>query len=349
MPQLSIHLAAWNSLTNLPALFESLENQTFKDFVVRVVDNGSNDGLEKWLREKYPQVMLIRNSRNLGFEVAHNQLIKYAISKWGEEDLNHHYVVIINPDVILATNCLEKLVAEAESFIEAGSFAPKVLKMFQDNFSDEVLKDNVRSDVIDNTGLRADRYRRFHKRGSGELDQGQYDASKEIFGTNNIFSFYRAAALEKIKMNNGEYFDEDFFDYKEDADLAWRLQGNGSLARFVPEAVAYHTRGTYGKDRVNFFSGLNKRREKSQSKSFFALRNHWWVLIKNMSLPDWLLAAPFIFPSEIFRWLFACLLGPSTIWVIFRTVYGLPKMLKKRREILTRRQVVRSKISRWFR
>lgn len=346
-PKISIHLAAWNSLENLPALFESLEKQTFKNFVVRVVDNGSSDGLEKWLREKYPSVTLIRNSRNLGFEVAHNQAIKYAISRWGGEDLNHCYVAVINPDVVLIDNCLEKLLNEAEAHPEVGSFAPKVLKMYQDNFSDEVLKEQVCSDVIDNTGLRVDRGRWFHKRGSGELDEGQYDEALEIFGTHSVLAFYRAAALEKVKMKNDEYFDEDFYAYKEDADLAWRLQWAGWTARFVPTAVAYHARGSFV-GQSSFFDRWKNQYQKSRFKNFFQIRNHWWVLTKNLSFFEAIIFSPWILSTEFAHFFHALIFEPTNLRAFVQALFGLPKMFKKRRGIFLGHQVSRRQLSHWF-
>jgi len=366
MPKLSLHLVAWNSLSDLPDLFESIENQTYKNFVVRVVDNGSGDGVEKWLREKYPTVTIIRNARNLGFGAAHNQMIKYAVSHWGgdhavqrgagqagsllgREDLNHCYCVTINPDIIMRPTCLEELVKEAEAHSEAASFSPKLLRTFQDNGTDEVLRERTNSDVIDSTGLRGNKFRWFYERGAGELDQGQFDAAREVFGVCAALAMYRASALEDIKMSDGEYFDEDFFAYKEDIDLAWRLRGAGFEARFVPEAVAHHARGMYGKERAGFFERLKNRRKKSKVRNFYSTRNHWWMLFKNMSLVEYLLATWWIKPAEAARFFYVCLFEPSNVRAIGQFFGGLGKMRRKRREILTRRKVPRQNISQWFR
>jgi len=348
MPKLSLHIVAWNSLSDLPDLFESIENQTYKDFVVRVVDNGSSDGAEKWFREKYPTVTVIRNVRNLGFGAAHNQAIKYAVNHWNNEDLNHCYCVIISPDIILRPTCLEELVKEAEAHLEVAGFAPKILRTFQDNGTDEVLREHTNSDVIDSTGLRANKFRRFYERGSGELDQGQFDVLPEIFGVSVGLGFYRASALEDIKMSDNEYFDEDFFVHKEEIDLAWRLRGAGWEARFVPEAVAHHARGVYGKGRTSFFERFKNCRRESKIRSFYSTRNQWWLLFKNLSFVDGLLSAIWIKPAETVRFFYVCLFEPSNARAVGQFLKGLPKMWRKRREILTRRKVLRSKISQWF-
>lgn len=335
-------------MSDLPDLFESIENQTYKDFVVRVVDNGSCDGVEKWLREKYPTVTIIRNVRNLGFGAAHNQAIKYAITHWDNEDLNHCYCITVNPDIILRPTCLEELLKEAEAHLEAASFSPKLLRSFQDNGTDEVLREHTNSDVIDTTGLRGNKFRWFHERGAGELDQGQFDNAREIFGVCAGLGFYRASALEDSKMSDDEYFDEDFFAYKEDVDLAWRLRGLGWEARFVPEAVAHHARGMYGKEHASFFERISNRRKKSKLRSFYSTRNHWWMLFKNMSLIDYLLSVWWIKPAEAARFFYVCLFKPSNVRAIGQFFGSLGKMRRKRREILARRKVSRQSISQWF-
>lgn len=348
MPKLSLHIVTWNSLSDLPDLFASIENQTFKDFAVRTVDNGSNDRVEKWFGEKYPTVTTIRNMRNLGFAAAHNQAIKYAINHWAGEDLSHCYCLTVNPDIILRPTCLEELIREAEEHPEAASFSPKLLKTFRDRDTDEVLRERTNSDVIDSTGLRANRFRWFCERGAGELDKGQYDASREIFGTSGALALYRASALEDVKMTNSEYFDEDFFAYKEDIDLAWRLRGRGWEARFVPAAVAYHARGMYGREQAGILERIRNRRKKSKIRSFYSTRNHWWMLFKNMSFVEILLALPWIKSAEAMRFIYICLFEPSVMRAVWQCLGGLPKMLGKHREILARRKASRQEISRWF-
>jgi GT2 family glycosyltransferase len=348
MSKLSIHIVAWNSMSGLPDLFESLFRQTFNDFSVRVVDNGSNDGVEKWLREKYPTVMLIRNTRNLGLVAAYNQMFKFTLSKLPVDELINHYCLLISPDIILRPNCLEELVKAAEADLTIGSFTPKILKSFQDNQVDEVLTEQVCSDVIESTGLRSNRFRNFFERGAKELDQGQYDLAREIFGASGIFAMYRASALDSVRLKNGEYFDEAFFSGYHEVDLAWRLQGRGLEARFVPAAVAHCARGAYGQKKFGLFQNFRHHRQEAKAGNFFVVRNRGWVLVKNLSFLDMFLAAPWLVPSESLRLIYAGLFSPSMFWSFFQFLGGLPKILKKRKEILSRRTVPRSSISRWF-
>src|SRR3989338_6029367 len=173
-PHISVNIVAWNSMRYLPDLFRSLFAQTFRDFSVLVIDNGSDDGIEPWLQANYPTVTFIRNARNLGFAPAHNQGIRYALDHWKGEDLSQCFVLVTNPDIIFSPDYLERLMADAATHPEAASFGGKLLRAFGENLQDEVLQETVKSDVFDSTGLAASRARAFGDRGAGEGDKGQY-------------------------------------------------------------------------------------------------------------------------------------------------------------------------------
>ena len=165
-PRVSINIVTWNSMEFLPDLLESIYSQSYTDFAVLVIDNGSSDGLENFLREKYPKVTLLRNARNLGFAQAHNQGIRYALDHWGKNLLEENFVLVTNPDVIFTPTFLENLMLEAGQHKDVGSFCGKLFRAFGENLSDEVLKETVHSDVIDSTGLRAKKNRTFADRGA---------------------------------------------------------------------------------------------------------------------------------------------------------------------------------------
>ncbi|MEK7452042.1 MAG: glycosyltransferase, partial [Patescibacteria group bacterium] len=87
-PTVFVHIVAWNSLSFLPDLLDSLFKQTYTDFSVLVIDNGSTDGVGAFLEEKYPNVRCLRNARNLGFSAAHNQGIRYVIEHVEQDALS---------------------------------------------------------------------------------------------------------------------------------------------------------------------------------------------------------------------------------------------------------------------
>src|SRR3989344_3182641 len=116
---------------------------------------------------------------------------------------------------------LEKLVAFADTQPAGGSFGGKLLRLRSEavNTDDgDSLRDVLRTNMIDSAGLRITRGRKVFDRGSGQQDRGQYERSEEVFGISGACALYRRSALDEIKVN-GEYFDVDFFAYKEDADV----------------------------------------------------------------------------------------------------------------------------------
>jgi GT2 family glycosyltransferase len=98
-----------------------------------------------------------------------------------------------------------------------------------------------RSNVIDSTGIFFLRNLRHLDRGSDEIDRGQYERREFVIGATGAAALYRRAMVEDVSVG-GEFFDEDFFAYREDADVAWRAQLMGWSCLYVPEAVAWHVR-----------------------------------------------------------------------------------------------------------
>src|SRR4030095_12141583 len=95
--------------------------------------------------------------------------------------------------------------------------------------------------TLDSTGIIMLREQRHLDRGAGETDNGQYENPEDIFGPSGAAALYRRATLDDVAIN-GQYFDEDFFAFREDADLAWRCRLLGWNSIYVPAAVALHRR-----------------------------------------------------------------------------------------------------------
>lgn len=347
-PRLSVQIVAWNSLAYLPELLASLEAQTFQDFQILLIDNASTDGLEAFVRAAHPSVTILRNARNLGFSAAHNQGIRYACERWADADLSRCYVLVTNPDIILSPTYLETIVAEADAHPETGSFGGKLLCAFKEFTSDDAGHETVFSDRLDTTGILAHRDRTFTERGSGELDEHQYDDAPEVFGVPGALALYRASALQDVRVGGatGEVFDADFFLYKEDVDLAWRLRSAGWEARYVPEAVAHHHRAMADREGKGVFARMRNRRKKSRLRSFYSTRNHWWLLLKNETAWNGILAFPWIFFSEAKRMGYIVLFEPGLLPAFSEAVFRAPKMLSKRAHM--RRTVPGSSLRRFF-
>ena len=264
----------------LPDLFKSLSNQTFLDFNILVIDNGSTDGVEAYIREHYPEITILRNARNLGFTGAHNQGIRYALEHWEPSSYHDNFVLVTNPDLILPSNFIKTLMLDVPSHPTVGAFGGKLRRAFGENLTDEALQETIQSDLIDSTGLRAHKNRTFTDRGAGEMDKGQYDESRDVFGISGALVLYRASALNDIRFED-EFFDEDFFAYKEDVDLAFRLRLAGFKSFYLPEAVAYHDRSVKGPRDLSDRAVRKSRSRKDKMVKAYSYKNHLLMLFKN--------------------------------------------------------------------
>ncbi|NQV89798.1 glycosyltransferase family 2 protein [Candidatus Uhrbacteria bacterium] len=346
-PSISIHIVTWNSMRFLPDLLESIMGQTYRDFNVLIIDNASTDGIESFLRENYPEITFLRNARNLGFSAAHNQGIRYALEHWPKEEVQDRFVLLTNPDVLLSETFLAEIVAVTKAHPEVGSFGGKLLRAFGENLGDELFKEIIRSDRIDSVGLNPHKNRTVTDRGAGELDEGQFEQVEQVFGISGALALYRASALEGVRYED-EILDHHFFAYKEDVDLAWRLQHAGWDALYVPQAIAYHYRGMYGPEKSGFRERLRNRRDKSSLRNFFSTRNHWLMLFKNLRFVNFLFSFPLILVTEIGR-LGYVLVFERTGWRAFKEAVGLlPTMWKKRCATMSHVKRSAKDLRKWF-
>jgi len=267
----------------LPYFLPSLENQTFKNFKIIVVDNTENvvsspvthdqdeymdpDGQVarineniEYIEENYfsdetrgkLDIEIEVNNKNIGFACAYNQIIKKAV---GEEA---NYLLVINPDIILDSDAIEKMVNVLESDEELGSVSPKVLKWDFER--------NKKTKIIDTCGIKLMSGLRFFDTGQNEEDNGQYDKVK-IIGPSGAAGMYKLEALEKIK-KDGEYFDEQMFMYKEDCDMAYRLALSKFKSKCVSEAKVYHDRTASSWGEGDFKVAMNRKNKSRQVKKW---------------------------------------------------------------------------------
>ncbi len=319
--KVSINIVTWNSITYLPDCLKSIFDQSFKDFQVLVIDNGSNDGTVDYIEKNYPEVKILRNIHNLGYSRAHNQGLKLSKSD---------YILIMNPDVILTKNYLFELYKNAEKMKVYSAFTGKIYKF---HFKIDELKEIVFTDIIDSVGIKVDRNRNFINLGENEKDTGQFKEKKDVFGISGGLLFLRKKDVELLNINN-EYFDEDFFVYKEDIDLAWRMNINGLKSVFIPEAFAYHHRQADQTEVKNIKSIRKNRRKKSNMINYYSTRNHFFLMVKNDFLKNYFKDFLFITWRELKRFFYILLFEFSSLKSYLNFFKLLPKMIKKRKMIL---------------
>lgn len=301
-PLVSIILVTWNSRKHIEQCLECIGKQTFKNFEIIIVNNDSQDRSIEDVFEHHADLRVIRNSRNVGFAKANNQGIKAA---QGE------LIFLLNPDVFLEPPFLEELVAFLSPRPAYGSVGGKLL----------LFRNGTRSCIIDSTGLFLGKSLRARDRGNLKEDRNQYDANERIFAVCGAAVLLRREALERV-MVEGEYFDEEFFAYYEDLDLGWRLQLSGFESGYTPRAVAYHVRGGSG--------GTAKFRQKAPDMQCLTLRNRYLMLIKNLSLPNFLFFFPYFLLTEVAIVFFACTRAPYLMKVYVDVVKSLGGFLRKR-------------------
>ncbi len=345
MSKVFVNIVAWNSMKYLPGLLASLRKQTLRDFSVLVIDNASSDGVVEFIRTNYPEAAILRNAKNLGFSPAHNQGIRYALAAWKDIPRDDRYILVTNPDIIFTPTFLEDMVRAADATPRGAAFSGKLLKVVREG--EGPLEEIIETKLIDSTGLRVARNRRTTDRGAGEEDHGQYDNAREVFGVSGALACYRASALEAVRIGE-EYFDNDFFAYKEDADLSWRLRLHGFEARFVPEARAYHFRRAAGRERAGLVELVRNRRTKSGLINYLSYRNHVLMLLKNEQWSNIVLHLPWILVYECGKLLSLLFFEPGTLRAVPSIFKLAPRILTKRRAVMAKCRVPAAEIRRWF-
>jgi len=268
MSRVSINLVTWNGGRYIEDCLRSVFNQSYKDFSLIIIDNGSTDNTLELINERYPHLPIVKQKNNIGFARAHNLAIHWSKSE---------YVVCLNQDIVLEPDFLLKMVEFMDAHPLAGSATGKIYR----------LQEGEKTKYIDSLGLNI--YQNFQvvDRETGAMDEGQFDSSEEIFGISGALPMYRKKALEEIVYQN-QYFDEDFFSYKEDVDLAFRLRLSGWTAYCVPQAIVYHERGVgAAKERMKSRDIWRGRRYRSKFANYYSYRNHLFFLYKSFPKAKW--------------------------------------------------------------
>ena len=332
-----VHLLTWNGIRYLPNLFASLDSQTYKDFQLRIFDNGSQDGTYEYLREHRPHDLVGRSMKNILFTGGHNVIMKSTLEHL-QEDPKDTIIILLNQDLILHPEAIEQMLLPfADPAI--ASVQPKLLRAFGEPTEDDVLEDMTQSDIIDSTGLVLHGDWRMYDRGEGAIDTGQYDSSLDILGANGALPAYRLSAILDVALQDGELFDSDYVMYREDVDLALRLKRAGYDTRFAPRAIAHHYRGMYGGEKLTLWKRFLNRRRQRPIASALSLRNELYTFIKHFSIGDMV----WLSPRLVFFWggriCYAFFFESMSRKYLLKLFPALPALLDKRRKISEKAKV----------
>jgi len=325
--KVTISLLTWNGSRYLPWLIKSIQDQTYSNWQLLVLDNASTDDSVAVVRQAMPEVKIMQQTKNIGFARGHNQIIN-----WSDSD----YVLVINQDVMLEKDYIKKCVDFLDKNPQVASVAGKL--MYWDFNGDN------KSKIIDSFGIKID-----HRRHARDAFQGQKDfetPNQPVFGLSGAVLMLRRQALDSIgwpaAKNNIEYFDEDFFAYKEDIDLAWRLRLAGWENWLITNTRAYHHRTVSGGKDIRF---LRKHRALANKMSY---RNHLMTIYKNSFWKNlWRDFIPIKW-YEFKKFIFLLIFERSTLAGLKEYWQKKKVMKQKRRFVIRHAKVTADDIYQWF-
>jgi len=229
----SVIIPNWNGvrLQLLPTCLNALRAQTYRDFEIIVVDDGSTDASREFVAREFPEARVIVNPVNVGFAPSVNAGIRAA---------RGDTIVLLNNDTEAAPTWLAEIARALEAQPSAGIVACK-LRLFDARDHLHSAGDFYRVDGIPGN------------RGVWEKDTGQYDDARGVFGACGGAAAYRKTMLDEI---GG--LDEALGSYCEDVDLNWRARLAGYAVAYAPRAIVYHKiSATGGGALASFFVGRN--------------------------------------------------------------------------------------------
>jgi GT2 family glycosyltransferase len=303
----SVVIVTWNSAPFLRRCLAALAAQTYRQIELIHVDNASADDSVAIVRE-YAKAQHIINDTNRGFSAAVNQAVRIA---------NGEFVLLLNPDAYLEPDYVSSLVAAMKDF---GMATGKLLQ--------------AETKLIDSKGIRMTRSGRHF-----DIDQGLRDTpdTREVFGVSGAAAMYRMSFIRDVTIG-GEFLDEDFFAFREDADVAWRGRLFGWRAVYVPEAIAHHVRTVTPE----------KRRALSAMINMHGVKNRFLLRLKNEGLYLAIRNAPFELTRDVIVIIAALTIERTSLPALNWLWKNRRRIMEKRRAIQSRRRVSDRDLAGWF-
>jgi GT2 family glycosyltransferase len=302
----SVCIVTFNSSREIGDCLSALRGQSFPLASVVVVDNASTDSTREVLAQAGKGIRVVLNDRNNGFAGGQNQ----AIAASAPSD----YVLVLNPDVRLDPDYVAEIITVMERDPRIGSATGMLVRA-----------DNP--DTMDSAGLALRPDLNAADLAAGE-PVSDWTEPREVFGVSGAAAVYRRAMIEDVA-DGGQFFDEDFFAYKEDVDVAWRARHLGWKAVYVPSARAVHARGWKqgGRRSVPLFI----RRHSYQNRFFTLIKNEpaGWHLLHLI---------PRVLIMEALKLGYILLFEPGLLACWPRIFKRLPAMLAKRKRLFRRKK-----------
>ena len=372
-PLISVNLVVYNGGKYIRQCLDSVKKQTYGNLEVNILNNNSSDSTKEIIKKEFPEFNLVEGKENLGTWPGQEELLKYSHGKC---------VVALSVDVVLDPHFVEEAVKIFEKDPKIGAVQGKIYKFELPQLETGNWK--LETKTIDTCGFEAFKSRKIINIGHGEKDKGQFDQEKEIFAVEGAVPVLRRQALEDCRLEShvpvpklnralstkgqssqedkrdllpedkatsvaGRIIDPDFFWYGDDLDLAWRMRLFGWKQVFAPAAIAYHDRQT-----TKALAGggwrefIKIRKTVPMFKRRLDWRNMTLAIIKNDFASNLLRDSYYILWRQLRLWGYFLLFETSMILEIFRVAKMLPKMLKRRSEIMRRARVPAQETRKWF-
>jgi len=316
-----VAIVTYNSARYIRRCLQAVLAQGGVSFEVAVVDNASTDETRNILKEFRGRIRVIYNRANVGFAEAQNIAIGASQSKW---------VLTLNPDVLMEPGFIAELVEAAAADPRAGAVCGKLLSIGP---GFEPLPETL----IDSTGIFFTPAMRHFDRGWHLPDGDSFQAKEYVFGASAAAALFRRRMIDDVAVD-GSFFDPDFFVYREDADVAWRAVLLGWRCIYTPSAVAHHVRTVTPANRrsapavINMHSVKNRFLMRIKNVTGGVYRRHW--------LPTTVRDLVVLGASMVWE--------PTSLPAFWHLLRCLPRAMRQRRQIMSRRRVSDESINQWF-
>ena len=229
----SIIVLNYNAGELLLNCIESIKKSSYQNIEILVVDNISSDGSQIKCKERFPDVKLIQNKKNLGYCGGNNVGIKEA---QGE------FIVILNPDTIVESNCIDELLTAHKKFGD-GLYQPKILSLNEEN-------------IIQSTGNMLHVFGFGFARDKGKKIIDINEEIEKIGYASGTCLFTTREVIQKVGL-----LDEFLFLYHDDLDLGWRAAQIGINSYYVPKSKIFHVESYSLKWSAKKFYWLERNRK----------------------------------------------------------------------------------------
>jgi GT2 family glycosyltransferase len=307
--KVAVVIPNWNGADIIANSIKSLQAQAQQHQLI-VVDNGSVDSSVELIEQKFPDVTILKNPKNLGFAGGVNTGIRHAI------DQGFDAVALFNNDAVAEKNWLKQLVRCLEGNPLIGIATCKFMR-------DDRIHFDSTGDFYSIRGIP-------FPRGRNQLDHGQYDKQESVFGASGGASIYRSTMLKEVGL-----FDERFFAYYEDVDISFRARLYGYDIVYNPNSVAYHAVSATS-SKLGSFSHYHSN------------KNFYFLYLKNMPIKLLLKYFP-SFAYQMARSALSSVVHHRTISyikAIAYVVYALPSVLIDRHRIQKHKKITADEIDR---